>query len=128
MAKRNPAIGLNEAQQLNRGYLSNLKTLGAGGQVRGFIMPTGVVSLIGTPTIALASGILHEAVKQATDLARKQGNAELAKQQGDILTKAIQEAWSKMEDQAEDIANEKDPLYEPAMQRMAQRARQAQAP
>jgi hypothetical protein len=82
-----------------------------------------VVSVVGGPSVLGAIGTLMEAAENAAQLARDAGQEGLADSQLKALTAAIRAAVAELDEAAVAISDPEDPLFVPAMERIAEQAK-----
>lgn len=88
---------------------------------------TATVAVVGGPSVLLASGIIADAIDQATQLARESGQEDLAKRQAEVLRDALQEGLDTIDDGAA-VLEDSEPLYKSAVERLGQRGPRKERP
>lgn len=112
--------------ELNSRFFDQMKAMrarGGKGRVKGFDRETGALAIIGTPTVALAAASIIEAAEKAAELARSQGQGDLAEQQLQLLHEAVREAVESLDQHSSTIDSDDDPLFEAAAERLSEQLR-----
>lgn len=119
----------------NRVYLSQQRTLyrqqiqqfrSPGGQVRGYAAAAdiGDLAIVAPATFVQAAITLEDAAIKAAELARAQGQGNLADAQLQILKDAIAAMIQEVVAEAGDVPAQGDPMYSDALDRIVAKASQ----
>jgi hypothetical protein len=113
-----------------KGFNNSFQGFLGGGQFGPEVVPysmdateLSVVSVVGGPSVLGAIGTLMEAAENAAQLARDAGQEGLADSQLKALTAAIRAAVAELDEAAVAISDPEDPLFVPAMERIAEQAK-----
>src|SRR5437870_3738608 len=69
-------------------------------EVSGFAEPAGIMTLIGSPSVFEAIGIIQEAAERVVELARERGQGDLADELLRMLEPALEQALTLLDEQS----------------------------
>lgn len=107
--------------ELHGDFVQQLKQGERKGLVRG--REGGFVAILGTPSIAVAASAIADAAEKAADLARAEGNEQLAEQQLSLVMDALRNALEQLDKESITLESDDDPLFDATTERLSKQIR-----